>query len=291
MEDTTGACGVNADRTEEVGNYRGMDRAALDAAYNNSAAVADSAGLMAAFRARSDRLRTTRDRFLDLRYGAEERNRIDYFAADAPGPVLVFIHGGYWQMRAKEDFSFLALGPLAHGIHVAFVGYTLAPEKRLSGIVDEIHAAIAWLADRVGEFGGDRRRLLVSGWSAGGHLAALALEDPAVRAGLAISGIYDLEPMRHCYINDKLQLDEAEAWRLSPLRRAPARSAALVIAFGGDELPELRRQSESFAAARSRARLPGRLVSLPGRNHFTILDELANPDGVLTTLVRELVAD
>ena len=106
--------------------YRGMARAALDAAYDNSAAVANSAELLADFQARSDRLRAQRDRHLDLRYGSAERNRIDYFAADAPGPVLVFIHGGYWQMRAKETFSFLAAGPLAHGIHVAFAGYTLA---------------------------------------------------------------------------------------------------------------------------------------------------------------------
>ena len=267
-----------------------MDRAALDAAYNNSAAVPDSAALMAAYRARSDELRATRSRYLDLRYGPEERNRIDYFAADSPGPVLVFIHGGYWQMRAKEDFSFLALGPLAHGIHVAFVGYTLAPAKRLSGIVDEVHAAIAWLVARMAELGGDPARLFVSGWSAGGHLTAMLLEDPAVRGGLAISGIYDLEPMRLCYINDKLRLDEAEARRLSPLHQTPTRSAPLIVAFGGDELPELRRQSEMYSAARARAGLPGRLVRLPGHNHFTILDELASPDGALTALVRELLS-
>ncbi len=120
--------------------YRGMDRAALDAAYDNSAAVSESLALLADFQARSQHL--------DLRYEPAERNRIDYFAAQSPGPVLVFIHGGYWQMRAKENFSFLATGPLAHGIHVAFVGYTLAPETPLDGIVTEVRAAIAWLAER-----------------------------------------------------------------------------------------------------------------------------------------------
>jgi arylformamidase len=281
---------VNADRGEAVGRTSGIDRAALDAAYNNSAAVAESAALMADFRARSDALRARHGEALDLRYGPDERNRIDYFAADAQGPVLVFIHGGYWQMRAKEDFSFLALGPLAHGMHVAFVGYTLAPAKRLSGIVDEVQAAITWLVERAGEFGGDPARLFVSGWSAGGHLAALSLDDPAVAGALAISGIYDLEPIRLCYINDKLRLDAAEARRLSPLHRMPARSAPLVIAFGGDELPELRRQSETYAAARGRAGLPGRLARLAGHNHFTILEELASPDGALTQLVCELAS-
>ena len=267
-----------------------MDRAALDAAYNNSAAVANSAALMAGYRVRSDALRGGRGTHLDLRYGPDERNRIDYFAAGSPGPVLAFIHGGYWQMRSKEDFAFLAEGPLAHGIHVALVGYTLAPAKRLTAIVAEVRAAIAWLVGHVAEFGGDAGRIVVSGWSAGGHLTAIALADPAVQAGLAISGIYDLEPMRLCYVNDKLALDADEAQRLSPLRNGPTRAVPLIVAFGGDELPELRRQSEEYATARERAGLPGRLVSLPAHNHFTILEELARPSGALTALVRELVA-
>jgi len=266
-----------------------MDRAALDAAYNNTAAVADSGKLLADFQARSDRLRAARGRYLDLRYGPAERNRIDYFAADSRGPVLVFIHGGYWQMRAKETFSFLAAGPLAHGIHAAFVGYTLAPDKRLDGIVSEVRTAIAWLTGQVAEFGGDPSRIYVSGWSAGGHLTAMALDEPAVKGGLAISGIYDLEPIRLCYLNEKLQLDADEARRQSPLLHLPLGSKPLIVAYGGDELLELQRQSETYAAARARAGLPGRLVRLAGHNHFTILDELANPAGVLTTQLRELV--
>lgn len=271
-------------------SYRDLDRAALDAAYNNSAAVAGSAAMMAEFQARSDRLRTAQGRHLDLRYGPAERNRIDYFSAGRGGPLLVFIHGGYWQMRAKENFSFLAAGPLAHGIDLAFVGYTLAPEKRLEGIVAEVRSSIAWLATHAAEFGGDPARIYVSGWSAGGHLTAMSLNEPAVKGGLAISGIYDLEPIRLCYLNQKLQLDLAEAGRMSPLLHLPSSSMPLVLAYGSDELPELQRQSETFAAARARAGLPGRLARLAGHNHFTILEELANPEGALTTLVRELVA-
>jgi len=269
--------------------YRGMDRAALDAAYNNSAAVADSDKLLADFDVRSDRLRAARNQHLDLRYGPAERNRIDYFAADSGGPVLVFIHGGYWQMRAKETFSFVAEGPLAHGVHVAFVGYTLAPEKRLDGIVSEVRTAIDWLAARVADLGGDPSRIYISGWSAGGHLTALTLDEPAVKGGLAISGIYDLEPIRFCYVNKKLRLDADETQRLSPALHLPPSSKPLVVAYGGDELAELQRQSETYAAARARAGLPGRLLRLPGHNHFTILEELANPAGALTAQLRELV--
>jgi arylformamidase len=270
--------------------YRGMDRAALDAAYNNSAAVADSARILQDWDARSARLRAARPQHLDLRYGPAERSRIDYFVADPRGPVLAFIHGGYWQMRAKETFGFLAVGPLAHGINVALLGYTLAPDARLDGIVAEVRAGLRWLAAQLVRYGGDAERFVISGWSAGGHLAAMSLAEPAVRGALAISGIYELEPIRRCYLNDKLRLDADEARRNSPLLNLPRESPPLILAYGGAELPELVRQSEDFAAARTRAGLPGRSVALAGHNHFTILEELARPDGALTALVRELVA-
>jgi arylformamidase len=261
--------------------YRGMDRAALDAAYNNGAAVADSPRIVADWEARSARLRAARPQGLDLRYGADERNRIDYFAARRDGPVLAFIHGGYWQMRAKELFAFVAEGPLAWGINVALIGYTLAPQKRLDGIVAEIRAALDWLHQSIGMLGGDAARLFVSGWSAGGHLSAMAMDHPAVKGGLAISGIYDLEPIRLSYLNEKLGLDEDEARRNSP---GPAQKP-LFIAYGADELPELRRQSEHYAK-----RLGKKAISVPRRNHFTLLEELASPHGALTALARELAS-
>ena len=259
--------------------YRGMDRAALDAAYNNGAAVKDSAQIVADWEARSARLRGAHPEGMDLRYGPDERNRIDYFAARRDGPVLAFIHGGYWQNRSKEIFSFVAEGPLAWGINVALIGYTLAPHKRLDGIVAEIHAALGWLHENIGMLGGNKEKLLVSGWSAGGHLTAMAMSHPAVKGGLAISGIYDLEPMRLSYINDKLRLDEDEARRNSP---GPT-DKRLFIAYGADELPELRRQSEDYAKL-----LGTQAASVPRGNHFTVLEELASPHGALTALVRRL---
>ena len=272
--------------------YRGMDRAALDAAYDNSTAVANSAALLADFDARSAQMRADKPQHLDLRYGPAARNRIDYFAADKKGPVLIFIHGGYWQMRAKETFSFLARGPLAHGIHVALPGYTLAPDITLDGMVAEVRAAIRWIAQHAAAFGGDAANIIVSGWSAGGHLTAMVMDEPAVKGGLAISGIFDLEPIRLNYVNGKLKLDGDAAQRLSPLnmllRNLPAQSAPLMLACGTGELPELQRQSETYANARKQRALPGRLTPLAHHNHFTILEELAQADGALTALVREL---
>jgi acetyl esterase/lipase len=257
--------------------YRGMDRATLDAAYNNGAAVKNSAQIVADWRARSERFRAANPEGLDLRYGPAERNRIDLFEVKRNAPLLVFIHGGYWQMREKELFAFVAAGPLAHGISVALVGYTLAPDKRLDGIVAEIKEALSYLDDSA-------NRIAVSGWSAGGHLTAMAMQHPAANAGLAISGIYDLEPMRHCYVNDKLKLDLHESLRNSPIS-APAFAKPFALAYGKKELPELQRQSEDYAKAVKRAKL----LALPGHDHFTILEELASPDGALTRAVRTLL--
>ena len=118
----------------------------------------------------------------------------------------------------------------------------------------------------------------------------MTITHPAVKGGLAISGIYDLEPIRLCYLNDKLALDEQEARRNSPLLHLPRYSPPLIMTYGTGELSELQRQSSEFAAARTGAGLPGRLAPLAGHNHFTILEELARPEGALTALVRELVA-
>jgi acetyl esterase/lipase len=270
--------------------YRGMDQATLDAAYNNTVAVANSAHMVADWERRSAALAVAHPKHLDLRYGARERNRLDYFAAGrASAPVLVFIHGGYWQMRAKELFRFLAAGPLAHEISVANVGYTLAPDATLDEIVTEVHSAIDWIVEHAADYGADTNRVYVSGWSAGGHLTAMSLSHPAVRGGLAISGIFDLEPIRLSYLNAKLRLNRGDVARLSPAMNIRSASPPLVVAYGTAELPELQRQSCDYAEARAKTGLPGKLVALAGENHFTILEEVESPEGALTKLLLELV--
>ena len=265
--------------------YRNMSQSELDAGYNNSAAVANSAQLMAGFDALSDQTRLLPGAQLGLRYGPAPRNVIDYFAADTPGPLLVFVHGGYWQMRSKDSFSFLANGFRPHGIHVAMVGYTLAPEASLQDIVNEVRSAIRWLGANAGRSGADTSRIVVSGWSAGGHLTAMCMDEPGVVGGLAVSGIYDLEPVRLSYVNDKLQLKPGDVQPLSPLH-LPLSSKPITVAYGGAELPELQRQSREFFEARAARGLPGQLLALPGLNHFTILADMARPEGAMAMAVK-----
>ena len=271
--------------------YRGMDRAALDAAYNNSAAVADSGRWLEQWRGRSDAVRAMPGVRLDVAYGPKERTRLDYFSAGAPGaPLFVFLHGGYWQRNSKDMFAFVAEGPRMHGIDVAIVGYTLAPDARLSEIVGEIAQALSFLESNAATFGFDRGAMFVGGWSAGGHLAAMACGHPGVRGALAISGIFDLEPIALTYLNDRLQLDADEIATLSPARLLRPGMAPLALAVGGTELPALRRQSTSFKDIADTLGVPMTLHVLPGHHHFSILDELARADGALTREVLRLVA-
>ena len=268
--------------------YRGMDRATLDAAYDNTAAVADSQAYRARWYETSAAVRAKPASRLDLRYGERPRAMLDYFSATEGGPLFVFIHGGYWQRNEKERFAFTALGPNAHGINVAVPGYTLAPDARLSDIVAEINQALTFLARRADELGFDRNQLLIGGWSAGGHLTAAVAGHPAVAGGIPISGIFDLEPIALGVLNDKLQLSSEEIVKLSPLRNLPTNLPPLELFVGGNELPELKRQSQDYIVAAKIRELPANLTVLPGHHHFSILDELAAPEGALTRKLVEL---
>jgi arylformamidase len=270
--------------------YRGMDRAQLDAAYNNGAAVPERDAIIADWRARSARVRREHGEHLDLAYGESPRERLDLLLAADPGaPTLAFIHGGYWQMNDKEDYAFFAESILAHGVNLAIIEYTLAPAARMDRIVAEVRRAAGWLAEHLGDYGADPGRLYVAGHSAGGHLTASTMTLRTVRGGIAISGIYDLEPIRLNYLNEKLGLDPDEAERNSPLLHLPPMAGELVVAYGTRELPELCRQSIDYAQAWVERGLPGHLLPIDGANHFTILEALADPRGVLMQALLKLI--
>jgi arylformamidase len=272
--------------------YRGMDRATLDLAYDNTSAVADSQDYRARWWDASAAIRAEKQSRLDLRYGIRPRASLDYFPSGTrKAPLFVFIHGGYWQRNEKERFSFLASGPRAHGIDVAVPGYTLASDARLTDIVKEIRQALTFLAERAGDLGFDREKLFIGGWSAGGHLTAAVTDHPAVRGGIPISGIFDLEPIALGVLNDKLKLSTEEIASLSPLRNLRDRTPPLHLFVGDAELPELKRQSDEYARAARAHGLPVTLTMLPGHHHFSILNELARPDGALTNALLDLVRE
>jgi arylformamidase len=200
-----------------------------------------------------------------------------------PGPkeILMRVRASSLNYRDLMVLIF-ADGLLPLGINLAVIEYTLAPAARLDRIVAEVRRSVRWLAEHLAEYGGDPNRLYVAGHSAGGHLTAMTMPLAEVRGGIAISGIYDLEPIRLNYLNEKLGLDMAEAERNSPVRHLSATAGELVVAYGTRELPELCRQSIEYGRAWTERGLPGRLLPVDGADHFTILDALARPEGVLT---------
>lgn len=269
-------------------NWGRMSRAERDRAYNNSAAVENSPALNEARIAASREFRARHTGSLDLRYGERERNLWDIYPAESPdAPCLVFIHGGYWQRNRHEEFACLAEGVLARGWSCAMPGHTLAPDISFGGLVGEIDAALDWLAENGADYG-VAGPVIISGWSAGGHLAAMALGHSRVSAGLAISGVFELGPIRDTYLDEKLHLSEEEIVKFSPLR-LPVVHKPLAIAYGSHELPALVEDSRALHAYRAAAHAPGPLVPVAGTDHFTILDELRKPEGELVRVALELV--
>ena len=269
-------------------NWATLSQAERDAAYDNNAAVKNSAALIAERNEASAVLRASRKSFLDLQYGDRERTKIDlYPAADSTAPCLVFIHGGYWQRNSREQFAMLVEGVAAHGWSVALPGYSLAPDAPLTQIVAEVFQALNWL-DKNGESHGVSGPVVLSGWSAGAHLVAMALDHPRVSAGLAISGVYDLAPIRDTGLNNALKLSEGEITKLSPIR-LPVVHKRLDIAYGANELPALVVDSIDLHRLRAAANAPGKIFPIEGADHFSILGELRRPGGALVKIARNLV--
>jgi arylformamidase len=269
-------------------NWAALDSAARDAAYNNNAAATDSAAWIEKRNRDSAAFRAAHAKYLDIAYAGAERTAFDLFPANNPdAPCLVFIHGGYWQRNSRELFACFAQGPAAAGWSVAIPGYTLAPQTTIGGIVAEIGQALDWLAAHGAQYG-IAGPLVISGWSAGGQLAALHLAHPRVAAGLAISGIYELAPLRDTNLNVALNLSDADISAFSPLRHT-AIQKPLVISFGRNELPTLVHDAWRLYDLRSREGAPGKILPIDGADHFSILRELQQPDGALVRAATALL--
>ena len=235
--------------------YRGLGREALDVAYDNTNAVGMEKrnAYISDWVKRSETVSNAWSPRSNISYGSRPRQRLDVFpCGSTDAPTLLYIHGGYWQMGDKEAYGFIGDALLASGFNFVLVEYTLAPEVQMDDIVSEINAAIDWVIEKISKYGGDPRRVFICGHSAGGHLTAMAMNDRRIAGGIAISGLFDLEPIRLNYLNQKLGLDEAEMLRNSPIRHIPAESSPLIVTVGLDELPAIRRLLQCVAKSRPR---------------------------------------
>jgi arylformamidase len=274
------------------------DKAGLDAQYNLRAAVKDAIQHLGECARRSGVFRANASVQVDVPYGPQHGERANVYAAPKAGaPVLVFIHGGYWQRLDKNDFDYVVEPFVSAGAAVVNVDYTLAPRATMDEIVRQVRAAIAWTWREAKSFNGDPARIHVTGHSAGGHLTAMAaltewegfapgLPADVVKSAIAISGLYELEPIRHTYLNDALKLDAAAARRNSPALFVRKGGAPLALVVGADETQEFLRQQRDFAKALAKAGAPPDAVEIAGRHHFDVIHDLGAPGAKLHGMMR-----
>ena len=220
---------------------------------------------------------------IDLRYGAGPRCTLDWFPAAGGAvrpPLLSFIHGGYWRALDKSIFGFIAAPFNAAGIAVAMIGYDLAPAVTVTQIGAEVRAAHAWLASEA-PLAFDRGRVVVSGHSAGGQLAALVSAAPPdgldVIGAVPISGLFDLEPLRGASVNLDVRMSAEEARACSPMRLASLHARRWIVAVGGLETEGFQSQSRRFDAHARSLGAASEFFLVPQRTHFDVLDDLADP--------------
>ncbi len=278
--------------------YLDYDQAGLDAQYNNRARFPDFAQQFSAWDGWSAQTRTAITRAaLDVPFGPSPSERLDVFPADEMNaPVYVFIHGGYWYSLDKSEHSFVADGMKPHGCMTVVMNYGLAPQYDMDEIVRQNRAALAWIWQHAAEYGGDPSRIYVAGHSAGGHLAAMllatdwsafapGLPENLVKGACSISGLFDLEPLRHVrFLADKLRLTPEQVVRCSPILQQYRTAAPLLLVVGGDESDEFQRQSRAMYAVWSELSYPAALVVADARDHFDILNPLREPESDLVRL-------
>ena len=270
--------------------------------YDARAAIPDHPYIFTRWTKDSAHVRRTNAALLDLSYGEASGERLDFFpASKSDAPLLVFIHGGWWRSLDKSDLSFIVQPYVRAGFNVALTNYTLVPQASIADIVRQQLRALAWLYRHAETYDFDRKRIVVAGHSAGAHLTAMMLAAvwPAfgsdlppdlVKAGILLSGIYDLEPVLHAeFVNVDLKLTANDVAILSPFNMPPAHAAPFITAVGGLESDEFQRQTSLIANAwntNHRAAIP-----TPDANHLTICDAFATPGHPLCEASIRLISD
>ena len=276
------------------------DGAWLDRMYNNRALVPEHEEHFARWRRTSERVRREGECVLDIPYGPTPLQSLDVFPAPRPhSHTVVFIHGGYWRSLDKADHSFVAPTFQEAGACVVMPNYDLCPAVTIPDIAVQMVHALMWTWKNAATYGGDPRRITVVGHSAGGHLAAMllacdwqrahaALPKDLVTKALSISGLYDLEPVRHTpFLREALRLTDADALRASPAFM-PAPAGTLYAVAGADESPEFLRQNTLIREAWG-TQCVEVCEALPGLNHFSVLEALAQPGHALQEMALELL--
>lgn len=289
------------DRPEQkFRDWREMSQQELDDNYNQNSLVPDNSPFKERKIRESEKARADLECILDVAYGPSLKEKLDIFPADRKGaPIQIFIHGGAWKSGNKDEVSYPA--PVFHdaGANYVAVNFAAVPDVMIEEQVRQCRAAIAWVYRNAAGFGGDPDRIFVSGHSSGGHVTGMmvvtdwegvfGLPADVIKGAAPVSGMFDLEPVRHSWRNTYLGLDAARAEALSSIRQIPAMPVPLVIGYGTGELPEFQRQSEAFAAAWRAAGQSCDLVVVEGRNHFEMGAAFGEADSpVIRAILRQM---
>ena len=255
--------------------------------YDAAATVDDVTVVFRRWRAWSDEVRAQMLHARDLRYGPAPEETLDLMVPHTGAPLVVFFHGGYWRRLHKDDTTFVMRGFAPLGVATAVVNYGLAPALPLEEIVAQAQRSVAWLRANAKEHGADPARIVVAGHSAGGHLAAMCAVDASVAGVATLSGLHDLRPLRHAFMQDWLQLDEPRAAALSPVLLAPAARTTVLARAGSRESDQFQQQGRDLVDAWRALGSDGWYADSED-NHFSILERLVDPLDPLTTSIAEL---
>ncbi len=262
----------------------------LEKGYNVRLLRDDMPQVMEDWTTRSEEFRANADMHLDCAYDQGPRDKIDLFrCSENDAPLLVFIHGGYWQRGDKSVFSFIAEPFVERGVDVALIGYRLCPEIDMTSMVGQIRKAISRLWRNSTQLGVSRDRINLCGHSAGGHLTTMMLTTDwpqladdlplnLLKTAIPMSGLYQLEPLLHTTINDALSMDTAVANSISPYFLTPPTDAPVLVTIGGDESPQLHWQTNQFVEHWNQYSAPIELHIEPDVDHFDLANRLASAD-------------
>jgi len=284
-----------------AGIYRDFDQKELDKQYRAAATVPNLQDYIDQYSLLSKKARETTECILNIQFGPSAEETLDLFHVPENNlaPVFVFIHGGYWRMLSKDESSFMAPNLINQGVAVASINYTLAPTANIDQIVKESRRSIEWLYKNGHSYGIDPERIYVGGSSAGGHLTGMVVAGgwqeefglplDVIKGGIPISGLFDMEPIVRCFVNEWMQMSISDGFRNSPDRNLPKKGCPLIVAVGGDETNEFKRQSRDYTNLWKDNGWEAEYVECSGFNHFNVPIELCKPDSELTKKLLEMV--
>jgi arylformamidase len=277
-------------------SFRGDE---LEYQYNPRVSVPEYPELAKIRSAQARKVRDSAKSWLNVPYGNSPRETLDIYAADkAGGPLLVYIHGGYWRSGTKEDNANFVPAFTQRGATVVLVEYDLCPKVTVSDIVRQTRASIAWTYRNAVRYGGNPSKLFISGHSAGGHLTAMALAYDWEKEGLpknfikgavAMSGVHDLDMVMHISANEEIRMTPEIAKENSPFDNPPAVKCPLLVAVGGVEPEGWKQMSKDYFEFCKARGLNAEYLEVPGANHYTMSEHLGNPASPLVQAVFGLM--